>query len=197
MSTVNLIYDPQRLALALCYLQTLPSGLRTQFLLDFHKSRIINAKWLVLCYLFISGVPLYFIYLSLASTKHPPRVWWGSLYSMDTRFQNSLSIDFTKKMLWFISKVGSQLLRILWWGIGMINCNKQKSLPTPVLLKYPSSWMLLLRGITRHKLLCEVSLCIARWLYPDIIDDTVGDMQQGCYLLECYSLNVNTGITQF
>ena len=57
----------------------------------------------------------------------------------------------------------------------MINCNKQKSLPTPVLLKYPSSWMLLLRGITRHKLLCEVSLCIAGWLYPDIIDDTVGN----------------------
>lgn len=45
------------------------------------KCRIINAKWLELYYLFISGVPLGFIYLSLASTKHLPPVWWGSLYS--------------------------------------------------------------------------------------------------------------------
>lgn len=47
VSAVNLVYDPQRFALALCSLQTLPSGPRMQFPLAFqrqdHKCKMTEA----------------------------------------------------------------------------------------------------------------------------------------------------------
>lgn len=85
------------------------------------KCRIVNAKWLEFYYLLLSRVPLGFIDLSLASTKHLAPVWWGCLYSTGHWSQNSLSIDFTRKMLWFISEVGSQWFTVLLGEkIGMI-----------------------------------------------------------------------------
>lgn len=46
--------------------------------------------------------------------------------------------------------------------IEMIEVAMSKGFHLPqILLKYPSSWILLFRGMPRHKLLCDISFCIS------------------------------------
>lgn len=82
--------------------------------------RAITAEWLELCCVLISGVPLGFIDLLLAFTKHLPPGWWGGLYSAGCWVSKFPEYWFTRKVFWFTFEVGSQLLKILWGNIGMI-----------------------------------------------------------------------------